>query len=71
MMYIVIYFYQTGRASSTVPVVECLLRFEGLWVRVLLEGLHCVLEQDTILCLVLVKPKKTHPDMTEKLLTGT
>ena len=24
-----------------------------------------------ILCLVLVKPKKTHPDMTEKLLTGT
>ena len=30
-----------------------------------------VLEQDTICCLVLVQPKKTCPDMTEKLLTGS
>ena len=34
-----------------------------------LEALHCVLEQDTILCLELVQSRKTHPDMTEKLLT--
>ena len=31
------------------------------------ESLCCVLEQDTLL----VKPRKTHPHMTEKLLTGT
>ena len=24
-----------------------------------------------VYCLVLVQPRKTHPDMTEKLLTGT
>ena len=37
------------------------------------EALCCVNERDTIFCLVLVQPRKTenHPDMTEKLLTGT
>ena len=28
-------------------------------------------EQDTSLCLVLVQPRKTRPNMTEKMLTGT
>ena len=31
----------------------------------------CFLEQDTICCLVLVQPRKTCPDITEKLFTGT
>ena len=46
--------------------------FKGSLVRDLPEELHCTLEQDT-LCLVLVQPTKmvNHPDMTEKLLTGT
>ena len=37
------------------------------------EAMPCVLEQDTILWLVLVQPRKTVncPGMTEKLLTGT
>ena len=34
----------------------------------LAESLCCVLEQDTFHCLVLVQPRKTCPDMTEKLL---
>ena len=35
-------------------------------------ALNYVLEQDTvILALVLVQPRKTHPNITEKLLTGT
>ena len=34
-------------------------------------ALSCVLEQDTfILVLVLVQPRKTRPDISEKLLTG-
>ena len=34
-------------------------------------ALCCVLEQDTfILVLVLVQPRKTRPDISEKLLTG-
>ena len=39
------------------------------WLRVQAspEVLCCVLEQDTLL---LVQPKKAHPNMTEKLLTG-
>ena len=32
------------------------------------DSLCCVLEHDT-LCAVLVQFRKTHPDMTEKLLT--
>ena len=35
-------------------------------------ALCCVLEQDTcVFVLILVQPRKTHPDITEKLLTGT
>ena len=47
-------------------------RIEGLLVQAspLLKSLCCVLEQNTIRCLVLVKPRKTCPCMTEKLLTG-
>ena len=37
---------------------------EGLLVQASLPAECCVLEQDTI-CLVLVKPRKTHSDMTE------
>ena len=37
------------------------------------ETLCCVLEKDNVFCLILVQARKTenHPDMTEKLLTGT
>ena len=31
----------------------------------------CHLARHLILCLVVVQPRKTCPDMTEKLLTGT
>ena len=35
-------------------------------------SLCCVFEQDTYYpCLELVQPRKTRPDITEKLLTGT
>ena len=47
---------------------------EGLLVGVSLpsESLSCVLEQDTFFCcLVLVRPRKTHSDMTEKMMTWT
>ena len=49
------------------------LEIEGLWVRASSLSLHCVLEQDIYInpCLVLVQPRKTHPDITEKLLTVT
>ena len=34
-------------------------------------ALRCVLEQDTfILVLVMIQPRKTRPDISEKLLTG-
>ena len=33
--------------------------------------LCCVLEQDINPCIVLVQPRKTHSDMTEKLFAGT
>ena len=49
-----------------------MFEIEGLWVRASLEALPCVLEQDTSLsALALVQPRKTHTDMTEKLLTGS
>ena len=34
---------------------------------------HCIvpLSKTLILCLVMVQDRKTHPDMTEKMLTGT
>ena len=51
--------------------VEYLTRYRGLQVRASPEALRCVLEQDTIVCLVQVQPWKTRPDMTEKVLTGT
>ena len=49
------------------------LEIERLLVRVSppAESLWCVCEQETIRCYVLVQPRKTRPDMTEKLLTGT
>ena len=44
---------------------------EGLPVQASPEALHCgPLARHFILCLVLVQPSKTHPDMTENLLTG-
>ena len=48
-------------------VVECLTRDPGLQVRASLEAMCCVLEQG----IVLVQPRKTHSDMTEKVFTGT
>ena len=36
----------------------------------LVESLCCVPKQDIICCLVLVQPRKTHLNMTEKLLIG-
>ena len=51
-------------------VLDSRMQIEGMWVQASPEALCCVLEQD-FLCLVLVQPRKTCPDMTEKLLTGT
>ena len=42
-------------------------RQRGLLVRASPALLRCVLEQDTLM----VQPRKTHPDITENLLTGT
>ena len=50
--------------------VECLTGDRGLQVRASPEALHFVLEQDTIVCLVIVQPWKTRPDMTEKNVDG-
>ena len=45
---------------------------EELWARASPKALRCVLASSCIVfCLVLVQPRKTHPDMTEKLSTGT
>ena len=47
------------------------LEIEGLRVRALPEALVlCSWERHFILCLVLVQSRKTHPNITEKLLTG-
>ena len=48
-------------------VVESLTLDQGMQVRASPEALRCVF----ILCLVLVQPRKTLPNMTEKLLIGT
>ena len=42
------------------------LEIKGLQVRAPQEALRCVFEQDTLVCLVLVQPRKTHPDINEK-----
>ena len=55
-------------------VVECLAQDRGLRVQTSLEALRCVHEQDTLstaLIIELVQPRKTPPDMTEKMFTGT
>ena len=39
----------------------CLMEIEGLQVWASMEALCCVLEQDTILCLVMVQPRKSVP----------
>ena len=41
-------------------------------IECLTQNLHCVLEQDTLIRLVLVQvqPRKTCPDITERLLMG-
>ena len=52
-------------------VVECLTQDQGVADSSLARGtVLCPLAIHFILCLVLVQPRKTHPDMTEKLLTG-
>ena len=43
------------------------LEIEGLRVRASSASLCCVLEQDTLI----LEPRKAHPDISEKLLTGT
>ena len=51
--------------NSGGSVVECLTQDRGVVSS--LVALHCVIEQDTFL----VQPRKTCPDMIEKVLTGT
>ena len=52
--------------------VECLTCYRGLQARASPEALRCVLEQDTIVCLVLTSSTlEDRPDITEKMLTGT
>ena len=56
--------YQQGGS-----VVECLTRDPRVVGSSLTKAhWHCIVS--LILCLVLVQPRKTGPDMTEKLLTG-
>ena len=50
--------------------VECLTRDRDVAGLIASETLPCVLEQDTIHSLVLLLPRKTRPDITEKVLTG-
>ena len=53
-------------------VVECLTRDKGLVGTSFTAGtVLCPWAWHFILCLVLVQPWKTHPNMTENLLTGT
>ena len=54
-------------------VVECLTRDRRVTGWASPAALHCVLEQDIMInpCLVLVQPRKTSSNMTEKMLTGT
>ena len=51
-------------------VVECLSRDQGVGDLTRANAL-CPWARHFILCLVLVKPKKTRPNMMEKLLTWT
>ena len=52
--------------------VECLIRDCGVAGSSLTGGTAlCPSDRHFILCLLLGQPKKTRPDMPEKLLTGT
>ena len=59
-----------GHEECGGSVVECLTLDREVAGSSLTGGTACVLEQGFILCLVLVQPRKTHPNITEKLLTG-
>ena len=65
-----IYFQETIEKHSG-SVVDCLTRGLGAVGSSLTTGtVLCPLARHFILCLFLVQPRKTCPDMTEKLLTG-
>ena len=52
--------------------VECLTPDRGVAGSSLTGGIAlCPLSRLFMLCLALVQPRKTHPDIDEKLLTGT
>ena len=59
------------RRSASGSVIECLTRDGGV-VGLSLTGdtVSCPWARPFILCLVLVQSRKTHTDVTEKLLTG-
>ena len=50
---------------------ECLTRDWGLQARASLRNCIVSWSMNIFLCLLLVQPKKKHPDMTEKMLTVT
>ena len=52
--------------------IECLTRDRGVAGSSLNGGTAlCPWARHLILCLVLIQPRKTRPDMTENVLTGT
>ena len=67
-------YMQTGwQIYMNLDMLRGSVEIEGLLVRDSPGTLHYVLEQDTILCLVLVQRRNMGncPNITEKLLTGT
>ena len=64
----IIYIHKKWLSWRSVP-----FGIEPSLVRVSTKELCCILENDTILCSVLVQARKTgkHAVVTEKLLTGT
>ena len=58
--------------SRSGSMVECLSQDRGVAGSSLTGGIVlCPRERYINTCLVLVQPRKIHPDITEKLLTGT
>ena len=66
------YMQESHREHCSGSVVKCLTREQKVACSIgSPAALGCVLEQDTFNpCLVLVQPRKTCLDITEKLLTG-
>ena len=61
--------FQDERSGS---VLECLIQDKGVACSSLNGGtVLWTWARHLSLCLVLVQPRKTHPDMTEQILTGT